>query len=123
MSEIKKGFYAYPSQYPPVVYPIQNAIHHINSSGYDIRVKDWQSMSVGGKFILDEVCAEIDDSDVFICDLTHINMNVLFELGYAIAQNKRIWISINADLHDKEKIYDGLGLLTTIGYSGLPPIK
>ncbi len=115
---MKKAFYAYPSQYPSIVYSIQNAIHLINNSGFEIRARDWQTLSSGGKFILDEVCGEIDDSDVFLCDLTYINANVLFELGYAIANNKRIWISINKDLHDKEKLYEELGLLTTIGYCG-----
>ena len=54
----------------------------------------------------------------FICDLTSLNRNVLFELGYAIAKNKRIWITLDTSLEAPVKNYRKLGLLSTIAYSG-----
>ena len=123
MTATKKCFYAYPSQHLPTVFTLQNAVAIINDAKFNVEIKLWQEMNVSGKLLLEEIRYEIDDCDVFLCDLTYTNMNVLFELGYAIALNKRIWISLNEDLHDKEKLYKELGFLTTIGYSNYQNIN
>ena len=118
---MKTGFYAYSSRQPLVAEVIANAIKGINTSGYEIKVTDWQDLNISGKWIINEVLIAIDDSDVFLCDLTTINLNVLFELGYAIATNKRVWISRastdvwTTDDNHRDRIDNELGL-RTIGY-------
>ncbi len=55
---------------------------------------------------------------IFFCaDLTGINANVLFELGYAIAKNKRIWLILDPTLSESRKQFEQLRVLTTIGYA------
>src|SRR5690606_19896096 len=112
---MKLGFYAYASQHPGITYSISNAIETINKGGYNIQIKDWRNMNVAGKPIIDEICSEIELCDLFLCDLTLTNLNVLFELGYAIINSKQIWISIDHTLSDKNKLYRELNLLTTLG--------
>ena len=62
--------------------------------------------------MVSNILRNIDRSDVFACDLTHINSNVSFELGYAIGRFKRIWISLNTGIKDAEqrfrRLYFGL---------------
>ena len=112
---MSKGFYAYPSQNAGIVYSIQNAIKTINQNSSDIHIKDWQDMNVVGKPIIKEICREIELCDLFLCDLTITNFNVLFELGYAIINSKKIWISIDPTLSKNSNLYKELNLLTTIG--------
>ncbi len=53
----------------------------------------------------------IVESDVFACDLTYLNDNVLFELGYAIANRKEIWISMDPEANPRSRrTYRSLGL-------------
>lgn len=52
----------------------------------------------------------------FICDLTTLSVNVLFELGYAIAKGKRISITLNSSFRDAKRNYKKLSVLSTIGY-------
>lgn len=112
-----KAFYAYASAPDVVAKNISDAITQINNSTGEIKIQDWRNMNVIGKPIIDMICEHIDNSDLFICDLTTHNHNVLFELGYAIAKNKKIWITLNPNHHDSAKRYRDLRLITTIGYT------
>lgn len=61
------------------------AVSSLNSSGL-VNLKTWEDCRVGGKVIIQEICSEISQSQLFCADLTHVNPNVMFELGFAIAQ-------------------------------------
>lgn len=115
MSEVN-GFFAYPSYPLDLNETIENFIKITNESKI-MEIKSWKDMSVNGNFIIDKILEEIDKADVFLCDLTYLNFNVLFELGYAIAKDKKIWISLNTDILNSKKNYERLRILTTIGYS------
>ena len=114
---MKTCFYAYSSHNQSTVYTIESAVKIINEARTDVKVKTWKEMNVSGKWIIEDITDEIDSCDVFICDLTHINFNVLFELGYAIAINKRIWVTFDQTLSASSKPYGSLNLLDTLGYS------
>jgi len=76
----------------------------------------WKSTSIGGKFVILSICEMIDVKDIFICDLTYLNPNVLFELGYAIAKKKRVWIIRDSNIEASKSDYDNFKILTTLGY-------
>ena len=114
----KSGFYAYGSDPNAVASIIAKTIGLVNRIGGDLKLIDWRSLNVSGKIIISEVCKKIDESDIFVCDLTTHNHNVLFELGYAIAQRKPIWITLNANHEDSSDRYRELKLITTVGYIG-----
>lgn len=112
---MKTCFFAYPSKPAHVAFLVRTAIDIINEENKDVYIQDWAQMPNSGKHIVKEICNEIDDCDVFIADITAVNPNVLFELGYAIATNKRIWLTRSSDLDNE--FYDILGVLKTIGYA------
>lgn len=112
---MKTGFFAYSSQPPSVGESIEEAIGIINSS--DIAsLKSWKSYTVNGKLIIDEVTKAIDESDYFCADLTGFSDNVIFELGYAIAKNKDIFLVLDGSHIDSIKRYKELTFLKTTGY-------
>ncbi len=109
-------FVAYPSKPLSLSETIEKAIEEIEK-GQAVLVHSWKSTAVIGKFIVMAICKAIDERDVFICDLTSLNHNVLFELGYAIAKKKRIWILLDQSLEKSKADYEKFKLLTTVGYS------
>lgn len=113
---LQECFFAYSSQPASLSETIELAIEKINSEK-KIAMKSWKSTSTTGKYIISEICREIDSCVVFACDLTYLNSNVLFELGYAIAKNKRVWIVLDPNIDNSTKNYEKLRILTTIGYS------
>lgn len=109
-------FVAYPSQPDSLAESVEQSIEQIKKGGM-VSIDGWRSLSVSGKFIMMTICEDIDKKDIFICDLTTLNHNVLFELGYAIAKNKRVLILLNPGIQRAKEDYEKFKLLTTVGYS------
>ncbi len=113
---IPKGFFAYAAAPPSIPEIINAAVDSINKN-QTAHITTWEELQVGGKYIIGEICAAIDESDFFCADITTINANVLFELGFAIARDKRIWLIRDDSYTDAKKEFDQLRMLTTVGYS------
>lgn len=114
---ISKAFYAYAGHKEDLVEDIRNAVKTINKSN-TIQITTWQDLKISGKYIIEGIHKSIEECDLFICDLTYLNFNVLYELGYAISKDKKIWITLN-ESHPKSTLnYKKFNFLTTVGYSG-----
>ncbi|BAS60082.1 hypothetical protein NIES2135_67240 (plasmid) [Leptolyngbya boryana NIES-2135] len=112
---MKTGFFAYSGQPRSVGESIEEAINLINGSGV-AALKSWRNYVVNGKLIIDEVSRAIDEADCFCADLTGFSDNVLFELGYAIAKSKPIFLILDYSHIESIRRYRELSSLTTIGY-------
>lgn len=117
-----RGFFAYPSGPADLNETIDSFISKANNSGI-VNIISWKNLDINGTFIIDNILEEIDKCQLFLCDLTYLNFNVLFELGYAIAKNKKIWITLNPDIESSRRDYDRLKVLTTIGYTSYSNIN
>lgn len=113
---LTKGFLAYPSSAPSLGESLKEAANELNAS-LPVNLRAWEECSVGGKFVMGEICREIDEASLFCADLTGLNANVMFELGYAIAGDKRIWLVLDPTIQGFDQEFKQLKLLTTIGYA------
>lgn len=115
---MKTGFFAYPSEPLYIGETIEDAIDKINISHKGItEIKSWKSLQISGKLIISSVLKAIDNCDFFCADLTGLNDNVLFELGYAITKKKPIWIVMDNSNENSNKRYQELNFFSTIGFS------
>jgi hypothetical protein len=110
------AFFAYGSETPSCGEFIEAAIKEINNSGHSINVKSWKNLSIGGNFLISSILSEIALCDLFCCDITNLNENVLFELGFAIAIKKPIWIIQDVTISESFQRYKEFILLNNIGY-------
>jgi len=85
-------------------------------NGGVVEVIGWKSLAVGGRVVIETICEEIRSRDLFIADVTALNPNVLFELGYAIAHRKRVWLLLDPNIERAKLDFERFQLLTTIGY-------
>src|SRR6266511_293649 len=112
-------FFAYSSYPLSLSETIERSIGRINQTGEGIVVvHGWKDLRISGKVIITEVCEAINKYPVFVCDLTNLNPNVLFELGYAIARNRRIWITLDTSYEESIQNYNRFSLLRNVGYAG-----
>jgi len=111
-----KCFFAYPSNAPSREEIIETAIEKLNSGKF-VEVIGWKKISITGKLIAIEIFKEIDNCSIFLCDLTSLNNNVLFELGYAIARKKRIFCLLDTKIEKAKSDFDKFNIITSIGYS------
>ena len=109
------AFYAYPSKSDHLTETIENAIRSINKRD-DIHIMSWRTIRIGGKIVINEILNRIRSADLFLCDLTGLNSNVLFELGFAIALRKRVWLTLDTTKARSKDRIEALDLLSNLGY-------
>lgn len=83
----------------------------------NIRAISWEDLSNSGKLVNTEILKVIDESEYFVADLTHLNFNVMFELGYAIGKKKYIIILLNKGIEGAAANYHSTDILRQIGYT------
>lgn len=109
------GFFAYGSAPASSGECIEEAIKKINEED-NIEIYSWKKLQISGNLIITKIIEAIDNCDFFCADLTGLNNNVLFELGYAIAKDKPIFL-INDTSHDESlRKYKEFNILSTFGY-------
>lgn len=86
----------------------------VNSIG--LTIEPWPNIDIPGRFIVDGVLDNINSSDYILADITKLNFNVIFEIGYAIAKQKRVVAILNESFSPQIKEINSLGILDTLGY-------
>ncbi|MCL5961218.1 MAG: hypothetical protein M1358_18245, partial [Chloroflexi bacterium] len=115
-------FYAYPAKPEALNETISEGVNDLKKEVQirqaNVRFKQWNNLSVTGKRIAKEIMQMVDRAEVFACDLTYANLNVSFELGYAIGQFKRVWISLDTTIRDATRQYKRLYAgIVGVGYA------
>jgi len=113
---MKKGVFAYSSNPSFCEDAIENAVSEIND-GKIVKINSWKELKISGKFVIDEILKAIYDADFFCADLTGINDNVLFEIGYAIGINKPLWLIFDTSHTESYRRYREIDFFSSIGYS------
>lgn len=67
--------------------------------------------------MIDEICNAIDLSTFVVADLTSLNHNVLFELGYALMKQKHIWPTVDLSFHQYKSDFEQFRIFTTLGWT------
>ncbi len=80
-------------------------------------VTTWENLKNNGRILIKSIFEAIDACDIFACDLTFFNPNVLFELGYAIAKEKRLMLLINPQYENASSQYSKIDILSNVGYT------
>ncbi len=113
----KWGFFAYGSEPPHCGEFIEDAIKKVNKDGQLVMIKSWKLLTISGNLLISQILKEIESSDFFCADVTGLNENVLFELGFAIAKRKKIFITQDTSIIDSYHRFKELNFLTTVGYT------
>jgi len=114
-SKVPHGFFAYPSSPRGAGDAIRAATEQLNKSGL-VHITMWEELRIGGKIVIDEITKGIDSSQLVLADMTGMNANVMFELGYAIATRKRVWLVLDVTYAGAKRAFEQFKLLSTIGY-------
>lgn len=109
------GLVAYPSEPYDLGSTIKHSIEIIHEKRI-CRLVVWEENDIPGKFIGTEVMNEIDKGNIFIADVTVMNFNVVFEIGYAIGRKKRAFLIRNETIRPAGDVIREVGIFDTLGY-------
>src|SRR5689334_11038590 len=112
----EKVFIAYASSPPAIGETIEEAATKLRLYASARTFETWRELDVPGRFIADGILGKIDAAALVVADITRLNFNVVFEVGYAIGRGKRAFVVMNAALSPPEKDIIRLGIFDTLGY-------
>lgn len=110
-------FFGYPANPQPGAEAMRNTAERLNQVP-SIEARTWESLEVAGRVVIRSVLDTIDAADMTIFDVTRPNENVLFEIGYAIARAKPIWLTLDTTIASAQSSWRELAILKPIGYQG-----
>ena len=76
----------------------------------------WKNLDVPGQIIFCEICKAMRHTDLVVADVTTLNFNLMFEIGFAIGLGLPVLPIRNAQYIEDKHQFDELGILETLGY-------
>lgn len=111
------GFIAYASALEMVGDTIEAALEiYAGRQGRD-KIASWRENDVAGRFIIDPILENITESQCLIADISILNFNVTYEVGYAIGASKRVVLVKNKAIAGDETELKRVGIFDTLGYA------
>ena len=110
------GFFAYAATPAEIGRTIEQAIAEKSKAGVGVDVKSWVALDIAGQFISTEVLNCIETADFLIADISELNFNVVYEVGYAIGKSKRVILVKNKAIQPRGLKISDVGIFDTLGY-------
>ena len=111
---MKKVFIAYPAEPEIVGSTIELAKNDSEKYGPNLEVTTWRRDDLGGLSLITPIIEAIRASDVVAADITRLNFNVTYELGYAIGLGKRGLPVVNKAVAVDEQLISRVGIYDTL---------
>jgi hypothetical protein len=113
----KTIFFAYEDGHQENRDAISRAAQDFNTHQKSYKVLRWEDLKNSGNIIGTRIFEEIRECEIFACDLTYLNHNVLFELGYAIASERKLKVFLNSNVANAKKNYSDINILRNVAYT------
>jgi hypothetical protein len=110
------GLFLYPSEPRIIASTIEAAVVELGRVAGDKRWASWKHLGITGQIIFCQICKALRFTELAIADVTTLNFNVLFEIGYASGLGLPVVPIRDTSYISDQKVFDELGLLDTIGY-------
>ena len=94
---------------------ISGAGNIIRTLSHDIELQLWVENDIAGRPLTDPIFEFINQCDILFADVTTVNFNVTFEIGYAIGLGKRIYLTRNVNFQRQTELIDKIGIFDTLG--------
>jgi hypothetical protein len=111
-----KAFFAYPSSLGEVTQAIAGAQRLASGRRRELELHLWVENDIAGRPLTDPIFERIAQSEILFADVTTINFNVTFEIGYAIGLGKRVYITRNENFRRETELIDKIGIFDTLGF-------
>lgn len=116
MTKVLGSFFAYPSAPAIVGETIEKAIENLREKSGIASVRSWRETDIAGRFIADEILQKISEQPAFVADVTQLNFNVAYEIGFALAQEKRVILTRHKGVTPSRPLVTDVGIFDVLGY-------
>lgn len=110
------ALFLYPSEPETMSATIENAITGLRRVAGKKKWISWHDLNVTGQIIFCEICKAIRFTRLVVADVTTLNFNLLFEIGFALGLGVPVLPIRDTTYVRDKKVFDELGVLDTFGY-------
>ncbi|MGI8734584.1 MAG: hypothetical protein ACR2LM_14930 [Pyrinomonadaceae bacterium] len=82
--------------------------------GLSQHLTSWEENDIPGRFIVEPILSKIEEGNILIADITRLNFNVVFEIGYAIGCSKRVALIKNSAITGSDELIRQIGSSTLL---------
>ena len=118
-----RAFYADPSSLADVTQVIHTAKSILSTTCRDLELQLWEENDVFRQAAHRSIFEGIAKADIFIADITAMNFNVTFEIGYAIGLGKGSISPVMVTSHEIALLPTELESSTPLGLRLIPTRK
>lgn len=111
-----QAFFAYPSSERDAVRAIHDAKDKLALSRRDLTIHLWEENDISGRPLTDPIFELIASTDMLFADVTVMNFNVTFEIGYAIGLGKRVHLVRDQNIGRESGLITRIGIFDTLGF-------
>ena len=110
------AFFVYPSHPDQIAATIETAIDRLRYSASSKNWRSWRDLPIAGRIIFCEICKASRFSTTIVADVTTLNFNLLFEIGFCIGVGIPVIPVRDTTYVASKREFEEIGLLDTIGY-------
>ncbi len=109
-------FVAYSSRDAGLSGGIIDVVRRANALPLPVMFEPWVFNDIAGAPIISPILAKIDESPFVVADITYLNLNVVYEIGFAIGRGKRAFLVRNKTIEGDKTLVNAVGIFDTLGY-------
>jgi len=113
---VSDGLFIYPSDPEIIATTIEESIPRLQSTTNGKQWLSWKDLGISGNIVFCKICKALRFTKLVIADVTTLNFNLLFEIGFALGLGKPVLPVRDTSYIRDLKVFDELGLLDTLGY-------
>jgi len=110
------AFVAYSSRDPALGQLIGDAVYVANGKSDRVRYETWVYNDIAGNPLISPILDRIEESAFIIADITTLNLNVVYEIGFAIGSHRRAYLIRNQGTTGDEAVAREAGIFDTLGF-------
>lgn len=84
--------------------------------GKRIHYEPWEFNDIAGNPLISPILEGIDASTYVVADITYLNPNVVYEVGFAIGKSRRCFLVRHKGTEGDERVAREVGIFDTLGY-------
>jgi hypothetical protein len=111
-----KAFMVYPSSGREVREAILATIGKVKQLQPSLKLHPWEANDTPGRCLVDPTLEEISNAAFVVADISRLNFNVVYEVGFSIGKQKRVILLRNRAIKRDERLARETGIFDTIGY-------
>jgi hypothetical protein len=116
MTAGRTGFIAYPSSVREIRDAIIATVEKAKKLQPSLTLHPWEANDIAGRCLVDPILQKIATADFIVADVSRLNFNVVYEVGFSVGKHKRVILLRNRAIKRDERLALEAGIFDTMGY-------